>query len=121
MLKILKMGDETHKIYHVTCYNCGCVFETNYDNNYLPLKKGNYCLRDSDWIAIKNLDEDDVFETDYDKKIMSRNYASLLFTIECPCCGEVNNSDDYKIRYLSKKEYEEWKKNPDKPEVLKTD
>ena len=39
-----------------------------YDKNNKPfsLKKGNYTLRDSDWIAIINLDNDDNFFTDFD-------------------------------------------------------
>ena len=42
------------------------ILEYDENNNSMSLKKGNYFLRDSDWVAIKNLDEDDEFKTDFD-------------------------------------------------------
>ena len=42
------------------------IKEYDDNNKSLSLKKGNYCLRDSDWIAIINLDNDNNFNTDFD-------------------------------------------------------
>ena len=42
------------------------IKEYDENNNSLSLKKGNYTLRDSDWVAIINLDNDDNFNTEYD-------------------------------------------------------
>ena len=42
------------------------IKEYDENNKSISLKKGNYSLRDSDWIAIINLDNDDNFNTNYD-------------------------------------------------------
>ena len=42
------------------------INEYDDNNKSISLKKGNYTLRDSDWIAIINLDEDEIFVTKYD-------------------------------------------------------
>ena len=44
------------------------IKEYDENNKSLSLKKGNYSLRDSDWIAIINLDNDNNFNTDFDIK-----------------------------------------------------
>ena len=61
------------------------IKEYDDNNKSISLKKGNYTLRDSDWIAIKNLDEDDVFMTKFDieqrdiiKKIKEENKKMKL-------------------------------------------
>ena len=47
------------------------IKEYDDNNKSFSLKKGNYTIRDSDWIAIINLDNDDNFSTEYD--IMQQN------------------------------------------------
>ena len=42
------------------------IKEFDDNNKSFSLKKGNYFIRDSDWIAIKNIDEDVDFKTDFD-------------------------------------------------------
>ena len=42
------------------------IKEYDKNNKAFSLRKGNYSLRDSDWIAIINLDNDDNFLTDFD-------------------------------------------------------
>ena len=42
------------------------IKEYDENNKSISLKKGNYSLRDSDWVAIINLDNDDNFNTNYD-------------------------------------------------------
>ena len=42
------------------------IKEYDENNKSISLKKGNYSLRDSDWIAIINLDNDNNFNTNYD-------------------------------------------------------
>jgi len=44
------------------------IKEYDDNNKSLSLKKGNYALRDSDWIAIINLDEENNFVTKYDSE-----------------------------------------------------
>ena len=44
------------------------IKEYDDNNKSISLKKGNYTLRDSDWIAIINLDDDNKFITDFDLK-----------------------------------------------------
>ena len=52
--------------YNRGTYDYEEIKEYDENNNSFSLKKGNYFLRDSDWVAIKNLDEDDDFKTEYD-------------------------------------------------------
>ena len=53
--------------YNRAIYDYEEIQEYDENNNPLSLKKGNYSLRDSDWIAIKNLDEDNnEFKTTFD-------------------------------------------------------
>ena len=52
--------------YNRGTYNYDEILEYDESGNSFSLKKGNYFLRDSDWIAIKNLDENDDFKTDFD-------------------------------------------------------
>ena len=66
-------------------YEYELIEEFDDNNKPFSLKKGNYNLRDSDWIAIKNLDEDDVFMTKFDieqrdiiKKIKEENKKMKL-------------------------------------------
>jgi len=47
-------------------YDYELIKEYDDKNKSTSLKKGNYILRDSDWIAIINLDEDENFVTKYD-------------------------------------------------------
>ena len=49
--------------YNRGTYDYEEIQEFDENNNSFSLKKGNYFIRDSDWIAIKNLDEDDDFKT----------------------------------------------------------
>ena len=44
------------------------IKEFDEDNKSFSLKKGHYFIRDSDWIAIKNTDEEDDFKTEFDIK-----------------------------------------------------
>ena len=53
--------------YNRATYDYEEIQEYDENNNPISLKKGNYSLRDSDWIAIKNLDEDNNdFKTPFD-------------------------------------------------------
>ena len=52
--------------YNRGTYDYEEIQEFDENGNSFSLKKGNYFLRDSDWIAIKNLDENDDFKTDFD-------------------------------------------------------
>ena len=52
--------------YNKGTYDYEEIKEYDENNKSYSLKKGNYNLRDSDWIAIKNLDEDDIFCTQFD-------------------------------------------------------
>ena len=54
--------------YNRGMYDYEEIKEYDENNNSISLKKGNYFLRDSDWVAIKNLDEDDDFATVFDKE-----------------------------------------------------
>ncbi len=54
--------------YNRGMYDYEEIKEYDENNNSMSLKKGNYFLRDSDWVAIKNLDEDDDFATTFDKE-----------------------------------------------------
>ena len=52
--------------YNRGVYDYEEIREYDENNNSFSLKKGNYSLRDSDWIAIRNIDEDDDFNTEFD-------------------------------------------------------
>ena len=52
--------------YNRGTYDYEEIKEYDENNNSFSLKKGNYSLRDSDWIAIRNIDEDDDFNTEFD-------------------------------------------------------
>jgi hypothetical protein len=52
--------------YNRGTYDYEEIREYDENTNSFSLKKGNYSLRDSDWIAIRNIDEDDDFNTEFD-------------------------------------------------------
>ena len=51
-------------------YDYEIIKEVDDNDKSISLKKGNYFLRDSDWIAIINLDEENEFSTEIDVKEM---------------------------------------------------
>mgnify|MGYP002624222439 CR=1 FL=1 len=52
--------------YNRGAYDYEEIKEYDENNNSFSLKKGNYFLRDSDWVAIINIDEDANFNTEFD-------------------------------------------------------
>lgn len=56
---------------------------------------------------------------DDDKELVSKDKNSWCMIIKCPFCNLPNNIFNTDTNILTKEEYEEWKKKPDKPEELK--